>query len=791
MRIKSVRLAWFRGAAAPIALEPASKSIVVYGENGSGKSSFVDAIEYAIRDGKIAHLSHEYSGRNQEKAIPNTHLPVGDNTEFWVNFPIDDSLNVQIGRRGTHSTSGGEVANMESWDYRRTVLRQDEVADFIRDTKGEKYSTLLPLLGLQGLEVGAENLRQLNRVIDSASKLGEKQGILQQSLGKRKEVFSELSDDEIQANIISMHRNYCPDKSASVETLACCADLKTALKARIAQFSISQARHLTLRSVATTKLHSAAKSVRDADSELAGLIEPLILEKLEVLQATEIFVSKLDTKGDLECPACGQSIPISKFEDHLLAEKARLKELSRIVEKRKAAIAELIDDLKAIKANLANDAVKSWLEEEILGPLKSHIEWIQALDAETLRSALDGPALESIEQYPQPIIARASECSADAPTEVLELSNAVVLVDAAKVVFDADVLSRDIDSLNALKAFLNRLESGVRQEIRDRSEAIIDEISADIGAMWQALHPGEPIEDVRLYLPENDKAIDIALKFYGKELDSPRLTLSEGYRNSLGLCIFLAMARRDGGTDRPIFLDDVVISLDRNHRGMVAQLLEDYFRERQVILFTHDRDWFAELRQQLPENRWSFKSLLPYDSPTVGIRWSHSTSTFDDARAHLETRPDSAGNDARKIMDVELSIVAEKLQISLPYLRGDKNDRRTAHDFIDRLKGDGRACFQLNTPTGFKCHEDAILLLDTAGRLLASWANRASHSFDVVRPEAVKLIDACEQALKGLRCQVCGKPVWFANAENQEWVQCQCGQVRWRYGKAPGLVAQS
>ncbi len=51
MRIKSIRLAWFRGAADPVSLEPDCKSMVIYGANGSGKSSFVDAVEYVLNDG--------------------------------------------------------------------------------------------------------------------------------------------------------------------------------------------------------------------------------------------------------------------------------------------------------------------------------------------------------------------------------------------------------------------------------------------------------------------------------------------------------------------------------------------------------------------------------------------------------------------------------------------------------------------------------------------------------------------------------------------------------------------
>lgn len=161
MRIKAISLSWFRGAADPVSLEPGCKSMVVYGVNGSGKSSFVDALEYALNDGRISHLAHEYSGKRQEKAVPNTHVPEGRKPGLSITFADDSELRIEIQRDGTHRRSGGEAAALGTWDYRRTVLRQDEVAAFIHDTKGGKYSALLPLLGLRSLEVAAENFRQL------------------------------------------------------------------------------------------------------------------------------------------------------------------------------------------------------------------------------------------------------------------------------------------------------------------------------------------------------------------------------------------------------------------------------------------------------------------------------------------------------------------------------------------------------------------------------------------------------------------------------------------------------
>src|ERR1039457_5679508 len=106
MRIESIALAWFRGAADSVALDAGSKSIVVYGENGSGKSSFVDAVEHVLNAGRIGHLAHEYSGKHQEKAIINTHCPEGKSAEFEVKFKDASKLRVGIQRNGTSTSSG-------------------------------------------------------------------------------------------------------------------------------------------------------------------------------------------------------------------------------------------------------------------------------------------------------------------------------------------------------------------------------------------------------------------------------------------------------------------------------------------------------------------------------------------------------------------------------------------------------------------------------------------------------------------------------------------------------------
>jgi recombinational DNA repair ATPase RecF len=786
MRIKSIELSWFRGAADPVSMELNSKSLVVYGANASGKSSFVDAMEYTLNGGRIRHLAHEYSGKHLQKAVPNTHKPHGGKTELVIKLMNDSEVKTEIEEDGSAESSGSALTEVGTWDYRRTVLRQDEIVAFIQDTKGGKYSALLPLLGLHQMEVAAENLRQVAKNVESLSHLEQVKGALSQAKIKRNATFGTLTDDEILEKIEELHTKYCADKAATKDALSRCADLTAALEMRTEQLSAEHRRYITLRDVAALDIKGPIDTIRTASIELAGALDPLIAQKLALLQPTETLIGKLTAGEEVPCPACGQSVRVEELEAHVKAELERLKDIRATFGERNAGMGNLCDAVRALKIGLGKLEVKSWRDESAKGSLGSSFAYLDGLNVEPLRTTCSEQDLQDISSKLLPLVAATTAASTCASPDAKQLSDDKGLIETAKTAITSGQQAVVVTRAETLVFLLNTLEQMTREEIRLRSNTVIAEISEDIRQMWAILHPKEAIEHVHLYLPEDaDKAIDIGLKFHGKELDSPRLTLSEGYRNSLGLCIFLAMAKREAKNDRPVFLDDVVVSLDRNHRGMIVDLLKKEFIARQVVILTHDREWYTELHQLLDDKIWAFKVLLPYETPKIGIRWSHKTTTFDDARAHVKTRPDSAANDARKIMDVQLALIAENLQIKLPYLRFDRNDRRVAHDFLERLVADGEKCFQNKTAQNeYASRRDAIEAFRAADELLVSWGNRGSHSFDVEPAEANKLIDVCEAALAHFKCGTCGKLVWFAEAEKSKWVQCQCGGIRWRYDKA-------
>src|ERR1700687_1486708 len=96
MRLNSISVEWFRGAAERVSLEVGGKSAVVYGANGAGKSSFVDAVEYIVNNGKIGHLSHEYSGKKQERGIINTHKPTLTPAHASLEFASGTMIGVEV-----------------------------------------------------------------------------------------------------------------------------------------------------------------------------------------------------------------------------------------------------------------------------------------------------------------------------------------------------------------------------------------------------------------------------------------------------------------------------------------------------------------------------------------------------------------------------------------------------------------------------------------------------------------------------------------------------------------------
>jgi hypothetical protein len=132
-------------------------------------------------------------------------------------------------------------------------------------------------------------------------------------------------------------------------------------------------------------------------------------------------------------------------------------------------------------------------------------------------------------------------------------------------------------------------------------------------------------------------------------------------------------------------------------------------------------------------------------------------------------------------MDIHLAIYAERLQVRVPYARGDRNDRRTCIEFLERITSQAKSSLLKKDGDSWVPFPEPLSEWREAHALLISWGNRASHTGSLIRGETEELIESCERSLAGFRCSTCKEPVWYADQGNRDRLQCQCGELVWKY----------
>ena len=784
MRVESLELSWFRGAGETVSLTPHTKSIVIYGMNGAGKSSFADAFEYLVSKGKISHLAHEYSGLHQQRGLRNTHAPEGSSSTITLHFQGKVWMSASIRPDGAakfQSDPADITSTVQSWDLARFILRQDEVAHFIHATKSEKYSVLLPLLGLEALEYAASNLRAIYKAVEERSKLTVQKSQVEEKTQIVLRYLPDLAPASIDQALYPLVKNYLTNvHTESQEELL--EGVTQAIDASIRQTEPKQRCFFILQQIQQLKLGEKLTRLKQAEYQATVETDEFIDRQIAVLEAADHFLEIVhEDSASIECPACGRQIQTLAFADHVRGE---LQKLSSAQASRRTVIqrrGDLQKGILEVRKWFQDHDFLAWLQEPDQGKLKEALIRLVDLDLDLC----DQPWVEltwDILRQDIPILVHlVDEAIRQVPPSSQRLMDDHQLVQALKMIPEINCQQAAINRLEALLGCISNAEENLRGFIKYKTLKTTQNVSGEIQRLWAKLHPNEPIEKVELYIPKDaDKAIDICLKFFGVDQPSPRLTLSEGHRNSLGLCIFLALVRLEMDKSRPIILDDVVSSLDREHRGMLTQVLLEDFADRQVILLTHDREWYAELRSLLPNKTWDFAALRPWVDPQLGIQWSQSKGTFGDARGLKAENPEAAGNRVRAIMDIELAIIAERLQVRVLYLRGDRNDHRTCMEFFERIISEARDKLRRQEGGELVKFTDPFEDWQSAHDLLVTWANRASHGGSLLPNEADHLIQVCEKALAHFRCTHCGDPVWFAQQTGKHRLQCSCGELVWK-----------
>ncbi len=124
-------------------------------------------------------------------------------------------------------------------------------------------------------------------------------------------------------------------------------------------------------------------------------------------------------------------------------------------------------------------------------------------------------------------------------------------------------------------------------DIKDRFVSLYREIHDDDESKFAAR------------MEPNRAGLKFEVDFHGRGTHPPHALHSEGHQDSMGLCLYLALAENltEGLVDL-IVLDDVVMSVDTGHRRALCSLLASSFPNKQFLITTHDRTWANQLRSE-------------------------------------------------------------------------------------------------------------------------------------------------------------------------------------------------
>ncbi len=230
----------------------------------------------------------------------------------------------------------------------------------------------------------------------------------------------------------------------------------------------------------------------------------------------------------------------------------------------------------------------------------------------------------------------------------------------------------------ALRAFTlaDRVFDAYQTKQKDDLAELLKRISQRVAQIYAALHPGEDFAEAVSIEPWTAKGVELAVDFYGSRQRPPHGVLSESHLNSLAIALFLAMAEDFNKQLGFLLLDDVINSFDVEHRGRLAELLADGFSSWQLIVLTHDQQFFEHLSRRAPS--WRKLELTSWSYGSGPRTTQYETSgILAAARERLESGDvHGAATKARRALEEQLQEVCEALWAPLPFRRGQANDKR-------------------------------------------------------------------------------------------------------------------
>jgi hypothetical protein len=796
-KISSLEIHNFRGVRL-LRLRPDGQHLIITGENGSGKSSIIDALEYAFT-GKVRKLS----GRRdveERRGIP--HLG-GGKTRVEFRFQESGHVVSVAYPRGVLALPAAVSRLLAQASGHPFVLRRDQILEFISARPSARYQQISSIVGLKPLdEVDSAWHKALRNASKEVEKRAEEIEAEYGRLGNLLYTPIGGPDDLLAAVNASLRDGGLAPISARPELAARIQTIASQLRSGAEHALVQQLRGLEVELKALPAVLTAFLDRQEAMLRLRAEFwqKSAVLADARWEQLLVAGLGQLEADGGwLHCPLCQEPVADSgALREHLAERVTGLGTLTTLRREISQATGELHRSLANTCERAEELAVALNLQQINADALLLAVSYLRALEpalqedelsAETNALWRDAAPLRALDAAWAPIRVavarrRAEVSPAEEEQPLFELHTRLAKVADAWQGLERRWahLASALRMAEQLTLVCDELAAARRRGL----ERMRHELEDEIERLYNMIHPNEGYSGIRLQ-PQREQrsSVDLTARFQGRDPAHPLTHWSEGHLDSLGLCIFLAFIKRYNPGFGLIILDDVLTTVDAGHRLRVAGLLAKEFADYQLIVTTHDQMWANQLHAALPASQ--LLCLRPWELERGVAAWDHPLGDWAYYREVAGARPLDAIAGAGRNLEQFLYTMSANLRLAIPfrpqgdYSIGDMMPPFFAWCASHRVERPDRPTFAGDLADIKQQLEAIWRLRNWSGAHFNPWGATATaaeaRSFIDVVASLVELFScpACQMLVAregdALRCPMCapGAPARFISGYDSGW----------------------
>jgi len=665
-RITELKLTHFRGATQPVTVQfdPSKRIVVIFGENGTGKSTLVDAID-AVGNASFGSL-------DREGVRPNPHKYVSSVNQTVKTLKVE--LATAVGHRWKATISGKNVsvtpATTDGILPGVLVLRRRELLKLIETQPAKRYEAIKSFIDVAEVDKAEASLR--NDLNAAEKQLTSAKAAREQA----EKSLRVLWEQEKQPGETAAEPLAWADQRSS-------EDLTTLeQQSRTLANILSTTQALAEAVVAWQRAHdlrcSWADKLQQVEAELAATSQSDDTRRSDLIRLLNTAKAYLaPPAAPTSCPLCASTVQADSLRQHvdeqLLALQhtdALLREVTSRQTEHKRADAECARCSRQVNTQLQQLAALV-AEQEPATVRALGIDWEQLK-----RDLATNDAGDTLNEQAQALARQLDEARPVIQQALDSLRQRLTLRENIQA--QANLLKESTHQATALSHVVERLTAACHLVVDTRREfvqAILDGIIEEVNRLFTIIHPGEKIGLHRLEMDEVKRtSLEQHARFEDAAEVIPQAYFSESHLDTFGFCLWLALAKRLNPTHLVLVLDDVFTSVDTQHFQRISNLLaEEAQHFQQLIIATHNRRW-----QEIYKQNSAGVHLIKLEKWTLsrGLRLYEDQTLLAELATTLEAEPFN-----RQAVASQAGIILENVLDNVALVYGCRLPRKHANSY--------------------------------------------------------------------------------------------------------------